>query len=137
MSRRRRSKFVAGLAIAACLAMAPIVAAATSGTYAGLTSQHLKITFRIAHNGVSAIKVRVIDRCRVIDVDDSIQPGGRYSLRIGSHGGFGGTFTSNRGPTHIAGTVRGTRVTGTITDTYKYSANDVCHGKVSFSARKR
>lgn len=133
VGRAGRNAAVVALVLLASVAG---VALAATGSYSGKTSQHQKVSFRIATGAVHNFKLVVQDKCpdgHILGVTAS------YPTMQIANRRFGGTFAPVGGHAGekavLSGTVGRRSVTGSVHDT-SYSPRErvLCHGSASFTA---
>lgn len=101
-------------------------------TYAGATSQHLKISFNVTNGYLENLRYKIDDTCaggrRIRDYDRGFTRSRIRRSRI--HASF--TDPRSKAKATVRGTLAGNRATGTLTESTTYRGA-ACHGRASFS----
>lgn len=136
MIRTRSARALAGgLIVALGLVFATGAYAAVIKRFSGKTSQHLSISFQVAHGYVTHMQFRILDKCpsgHIWQIHDF----GFERIHIGKSHKFNQLFSSQRSEAtaRISGKVSRKRVTGRLTERrFIGQEHHICNGSATFA----
>ena len=136
MSARRVGTALCACVVVIALAVAAVAAAATRHTYKGRTSQGSAVSFSIKGRTLTNLRFSITLNCP----DGTTVPeseSGFQAIRINSKGRFSDRQVGKSDDVRTSGTVKGTRVTGTVRVTDKVSKTVTCGpGSATFTATR-
>jgi hypothetical protein len=131
------------LVVVFVLALAAVsVAAGTTKTFSGKTSQGKPISFKVSNGGIAnkSLDFKIDDKCPDGHTL-TVHANGFPAVPVSRSGAFGGTFygaNDRTQPTVLKGTIKGNKATGSIKDTSKSKrTGKLCHGSATFSIKAK
>jgi hypothetical protein len=134
VSRKAACSLVVSVALSLTVVAAAL--AARAGGYAGKTSQHQPVSFRISNGAVRGFNITVHDKC---PDGHTLGVHATYPTMKITNGKFGGAFSPVGGHpgehASLHGKLGRSAVTGTLSDTsFSRRERVLCHGSTTFTA---